>query len=320
MTSATPIPVASRHLKIALVQQPTPGQDPKRALQEGEIAVRQAAAAAADIVLFPEMWQIGYTACPDDDAGRQEWISMATDDQGEFVQHFATLARELGVAIVATYLQKWDPLPRNAATLIDRHGQILTTYAKIHTCDYWMEAALTPGQDLPVVQLDTAAGPVAVGMMICFDREFPETARILMTKGAELVLVPNACHLTDDRIAQFRTRAFENMMSVAMANYTSTSEVALREYPLNLNGRSVVYSGVCFEPDRTPLDPTLQLAEDSPGIYYADIDLNALRKFRASEVWGDAYRKPYTYDALVNGEIAPVFGRADSRRLAPEVS
>src|SRR5215217_3105135 len=158
------------------------------------------------------------------------------------------------MAIVATYLQEWEQAPRNAATLIDRHGDVLATYAKVHTCDYWMEAALTPGDALPVVTLDTAAGPVSVGMMICFDRELPETARLLMLQGAELVLVPNACHLTFDRLMQFRTRAFENMMALAMANYATPVEQARAEHPLDCNGHSVAYSGVPFAPDRTPLD------------------------------------------------------------------
>lgn len=307
-------------LKVALVQYPSPGLDSERAIREGDFAVRQAAAAGSDIVVFPEMWQIGYSECPETEPGRSDWIARATDDRGSFVEHFVQLALELGIAIVATYLQEWGGAPRNAATLIDRHGRKVATYAKIHTCDYWMESVLTPGEELPVVELDTRIGPVSVGMMICFDREFPETARILMTKGAEVVLVPNACHLTDDRIGQFRTRAFENMMSVAMANYTSSQETAASEYPLNLNGRSVAYSGVCFEPDRTPIDPTLVLANDEPGIYYADIDIDALRQFRLNEVWGDAYRKPYLYGALTEARVADVFNRADSRRASQAVS
>ncbi len=51
--------------------------------------------------------------------------------------------------------------------------------------------------------------------MICFDREFPESARILMLKGAELILVPNACPMEINRLSQLRGRAFENMIAVA---------------------------------------------------------------------------------------------------------
>src|SRR4051794_38026705 len=57
--------------------------------------------------------------------------------------------------------------------------------------------------------------------MICYDREFPESARVLMLGGAELILTPNACGLDADRLGQFRARAYENMVGVAMANYAT---------------------------------------------------------------------------------------------------
>ena len=69
----------------------------------------------------------------------------------------------------------------------------LPVLPKVHTCDFDMEAALTPGDDFYVCTLDTAKGDVRIGAMICYDREFPESARILMLKGAELILTSNAC-------------------------------------------------------------------------------------------------------------------------------
>ena len=54
-------------------------------------------------------------------------------------------------------------------------------------------SVLCAGDEFTVAELDTAKGKLKVGSMICYDREFPESARILMLKGAELVLVPNAC-------------------------------------------------------------------------------------------------------------------------------
>ena len=60
--------------------------------------------------------------------------------------------------------------------------------------------------------------------MICFDREFPESARILMLKGAEIILTPNACEMEDNRICQFKTRAYENMVGVVLANYAAPQQ------------------------------------------------------------------------------------------------
>ena len=82
---------------------------------------------------------------------------------------------------------------RKTFVLFDRFGNRKLTYAKVHTCDFDVERNLTPGEGFSTVALDTACGEVQVGAMICFDREFPESARILMLQGAELILVPNAC-------------------------------------------------------------------------------------------------------------------------------
>ena len=89
--------------------------------------------------------------------------------------------------------------------------------------------------------------------MICFDREFPESARILMLKGAEIILTPNACELEANRIGQFRARAMENMVGVAMANYAAPQE----------NGHSVAFSPICFGEDERSLDPLVIEAGES---------------------------------------------------------
>src|SRR4029453_18990729 len=95
---------------------------------------------------------------------------------------------------------------------------------------------LTPGDEFYVCTLDTAAGDVQVGAMICYDREFPESARVLMLKGAEIVLVPNACDLEINRLTQFRSRAYENMVGMAMANYAAPQD----------NGHSIAFDGMAY--------------------------------------------------------------------------
>ena len=76
-----------------------------------------------------------------------------------------------------------------------------------------------PGRHFFTGVLDTLHGNVTVGSMICADREFPESARLLMLHGAEVLLVPNACNLYPSQLRQFRTRAVENAVGVAMTNY-----------------------------------------------------------------------------------------------------
>ena len=109
-----------------------------------------------------------------------------------------------------------------------------------------------------------------------------------MLDGAEVILTPNACELNEDRIGQFRTRAFENMVAVAMTNYPAP----------HCNGHSCAFDGVAYLSDDTDRDHKIIEAGPEPGVVFADVDLDLLRQYRKNEVWGDVYRKPYAYGAL----------------------
>ncbi|WP_366935170.1 carbon-nitrogen hydrolase family protein [Flavonifractor sp.] len=195
---------------------------------------------------------------------------------------------------------------RNTLTLLDRFGREALTYAKVHTCDFGEERYLTPGDDFYVAELDTARGPVRVGAMICYDREFPESARILMLKGAELILVPNACPMEINRLAQLWGRAFENMTAIATCNYPDTVP--------DCNGRSTVFDGVAYLPDgEGSRDTCILRAGGEEEICLAALDLERLRAYRASEVHGNAYRRPGRYGLLTERKIEPPFVRPDYR-------
>ena len=290
---------------VALLQMTGAGFDQDANREKGETFCRQAKEMGADIALFPEMWNVGYRL-PDRTKPEEvaAWAGQAIDGGSSFVVHFRELARQLDMAIALTYLEKWPVAPRNSLALIDRHGETRLVYAKVHTCDFDKEATLTPGDGFHVCELDTAAGPVKVGAMICFDREFPESARVLMLKGAELILTPNACEVEANRIGQFRARAYENMLGVAMANYAMPQE----------NGHSVAFDGVAFD-ESGSLDPCLVEAGGEEGVYLARFDLDRLRACRSSEVWGNAYRKPCRYGMLCSQTVEPPFIRPDARRI-----
>ncbi len=207
-----------RPLKIALLQiAPCGGLEEN--LEKGIRACRKAKKMGADIALFPEMWSNGYNIY-----GRpaEEWKAEAVPSGGSFVRSFQRLAGELEMAIGVTLLEEYAGGPRNTLVLFDRFGERKLVYAKVHTCDFDVERELTPGEDFYVCALDTACGEVKVGAMICYDREFPESARVLMLKGAELILVPNACPMEINRLSQLRGRAFENMLAVATCNYPAS--------------------------------------------------------------------------------------------------
>lgn len=293
-------------LKVALLQMVSCGSDQEANLRKGEDFCRQARAMGADIALFPEMWNVGYRFFTEDTPeSRQVWAAQAIAEDGPFVTHFRDLARELDMAIALTYLQRWEPAPRNVVTLIDRHGEVRMTYAKVHTCDFDVESALTPGESFEVCTLNTAQGDVQVGAMICYDREFPESARVLMLKGAELILTPNACNSDRIRLIQFETRAYENMVGVAMANYAA---------PQN-DGHSIAFDGIAFgEIDGPSRNMKVVEAGEGEGVYMAGFDLDALRAYRNREAWGNSYRKPRTYREILSEQVKAPFIRKEARR------
>jgi N-carbamoylputrescine amidase len=292
-------------LRVALLQMAGQGSDQAANLAKGEIACRQAAARGADIALFPEMWNIAYSGYDHAAEGAMAaWIAQAIPRDGPFVRHFRQLARELNMAIALTYLERRDGPPGNAVALIDRHGRIALAYAKVHTCDFDVpEVACARGSDFFTATLGTKTGPAEVGAMICMDREYPESARLLMLKGAEIVLTPNACLLAtcpvfgDARLAQFRTRALENLIGVAMANYPAPQ----------CDGHSVAYGA-----DGAPI----VAADASEGIWLADFDLDKIRALRRDDHFRLRYQRPVCYRPLGPGCGAPFPLRRSSCPIA----
>ena len=290
-----------KHIRIALLQI-TAGADLAQSLQKGRAACRAAKARGADIALFPEMWSCGYTF-PEDAAAIQK---LAIPADGDFVKAFGALAAELQMAVGITLLERHSPAPRNTLCLFDRFGRRVLTYAKVHTCDFGDERVLDAGDDFYVTELDTAAGPVKVGAMICYDREFPESARILMLKGAELILVPNACPMEINRLSQLRGRAYENMVGIATCNDPDAQP--------DCNGHSSVFDGIAYRPEGwSSRDMEIFEADGKEGVFVVEFPLEELRDYRAREVHGNAYRRPEKYGLLVQQKIEPPFVRADRR-------
>ncbi len=289
-------------LKIALLQIAPCGTLAGN-LEKGIEYCRKAKALGADIALFPEMWSNGYRIY---DRPVDEWRAEAISADSDFIRAFGRLSRELHMAIGITLLENHEGAPRNSLILFDRFGERKLTYAKVHTCDFGVERNLTPGSGFCAVSLDTACGQVTVGAMICYDREFPESARILMLMGAELILVPNACPMEINRLSQLRARAYENMLAIATCNYPETVP--------DCNGGSSVFDGVAYLPDQDgSRDMCILQADEKAGIYLAELDLEQLRGYRRTEVHANAYRHPQKYALLVEAEVRPPFIRADYR-------
>jgi predicted amidohydrolase len=290
-----------KNLKIALLQL-LPEETLEGNLQKGIEYCRKAKDMGADIALFPEMWSVGYNIPESIDELKASTVS--TDS--EFVQEFSSLAKELNMAIGITILEKYEPLPRNTLCLFDRFGSNVLTYAKVHTCDFGDECRLTAGDDFYVTEINTELGNVKIGAMICYDREFPESARILMLKGAEIILVPNACPMEINRLSQLRARAYENMLGIATVNYPKGQP--------DCNGHSSAFDGIAYSPNGSGSRDTLIIeAGEREGIYIADFPIEEIREYRSREVLGNSYRHPQKYSLLVSERIEAPFIRSDYR-------
>lgn len=288
------------NIKIALLQI-APTETLRGNLEKGMEYCRRAKEEGADIALFPEMWNSGYRI------PKENPEKTAVSSDSEFVDSFRRLARELEMAVGITFLEAHKPRPRNTVCLFDRKGELQYTYAKVHTCDFGEEWCLGGGDDFYVADLDTAKGMIKVGSMICYDREFPESARILMLKGAELLLVPNACPMEMNRLSQLRARAYENMLAIATCNYPESQP--------DCNGHSTVFDGAAYLPELPESRDTCILeAGGEEGIYIAELDIGMLRRYREREVHGNTYRHPEKYGMLLEKEVVYPFVREDCRR------
>lgn len=281
-------------MRIVLVQQRAAQGQPAENAARGLDAVRHAHDQDADLVVFPELWQTGYAPCPAEPGARAAWLRLAIDDGDPWLAGFCAEAARLRLAVVVTFLHRTGDGPASAAAVIGADGAVALIHHKVHVADFTWETVLRPGETFRTASVATRAGKVRLGVMTCFDREFPESARALALAGAELIVCPNACLLCDDRIGQFRARAFENMTAVALANYP---------VPL-MNGRSCVFDGVAVRKNR-PRDHCLAMAGPRAALVCADLDVPTLRQYRATGLWRPARRRPVAYQALTRAQTQP---------------
>ncbi|MET7854511.1 carbon-nitrogen hydrolase family protein [Streptomyces avermitilis] len=173
-------------------------------------AAGRAAAAGAGLLVAPEMFLTGYAI--GDDVAR-----LAEPADGDSADAVAETASRHGVAIAYGYPERAGEQVFNSAQLISADGTRLANYRKTHLFGCFERDHFTPG-DQPVVQ--TELNGLRVGLMICYDVEFPENVRAHALAGTDLLLVPTAQMHPFQFVAQsvIPVRAFENQMYVAYVN------------------------------------------------------------------------------------------------------
>jgi predicted amidohydrolase len=203
---------AGGQMRIAVFQGPQQGGDPARNLNLLERSARQAAAAGARLLVCPEMFLTGYAIGPAAVAARAEPVD------GPSAARAAGIARATGVALLYGYPERGgDGRVYNAAQLVDRDGRRLANHRKTHLFGTLDRDAFAPGQGPPTL---AEVDGLKLGVLICYDVEFPENVRLLALQGAALVAVPtaNMAPYTFVCRALVPARAYENHLFLAYAN------------------------------------------------------------------------------------------------------
>jgi len=288
-----------RKVTLAAVQMRC-SKNPNENLNQAEALVRQAAAQGATVVLLPELFEHPYF-CQERRYDYYDYAAPA--EKNPAVVRFASVARELGAVLPVSFFEKDGNRLFNSVAVLDADGSLLGVYRKTHIPDdhYYQEKFyFTPG-DTGFRVWNTAYGRVGVG--ICWDQWFPETARAFAVNGAEMLLYPTAIGsepiLTCDSMPHWRRvmqgHAAANLMPLAAANRVGLETVE----PCRENGgqsSALSFYGSSFITDGAG-DLAASAGREEETVLTASFDLDVLEEERLN--WGIFRdRRPECYQVI----------------------
>lgn len=254
-------------IRISALQMQTAGPDTSANLTRIESAARQAAEAGATLLLTPELGITSY-------GGGEKIRALAEPADGPIVSRLGEIARQTGVALVGGFVEKDGNAIYNSAIHTDGAGTP-SVYRKSHLYGDYERNLFTPAK--PSTCLFSHHG-MKLGMLICYDVEFPENARRLALAGADMILVPTATPVgySGSFIAEkmIPVRAFENQIFIAYANnigrdgefdYAGQSVIAAPD------GSALAQAGLAEELITAVIDPALYAPSRSENTYLRDL-------------------------------------------------
>ncbi|MDO9406699.1 MAG: carbon-nitrogen hydrolase family protein [Polaromonas sp.] len=252
-------------LTLALWQCPYPAST-MDALARLDATAAQARTQGAEVLVCPEMSLTGYQIGP------QRAAELAEPADGPLSQAVAAIAQRHGIAIVYGYPEhNAAGQPYNTAQFIAADGQRTAHYRKTHLFGSIDRAQFSPGPQAPAV---FEWNGWRLGLLICYDIEFPEPARTLALQGADAVLVPTANMIEFDEVQRvlLPARALENRLFVAYANACGTEERT------TYGGLSLVCG---------PKGEVLEHAPRGAALVFATLSKDGLIEARAGAQWAD---------------------------------
>ena len=149
--------------KIAILQKKSLDRQCARSTEIIIEKMKESSENGADILLLPEAFLTGYHLPMSNEE--------ALCDNNPYIQKICETAKNLHLGVVATAITKGREKPRNSAYVINKDGTVLMKYSKVHTCDFADEACLESGDEFKVCDFHG----IRLGIMICYDREYPES-------------------------------------------------------------------------------------------------------------------------------------------------
>ncbi|NEY32453.1 carbon-nitrogen hydrolase [Streptomyces sp. PRKS01-65] len=241
-------------------------------LQVLDEAAGRAAASGAGLLVTAEMFLTGYAI--GDDIAR-----LAEPADGDAADAVAEIAGRHGLAIAYGYPERAGEAVHNSVQLISADGTRLANYRKTHLFGCFERDHFTPG-DQPVVQAEL--GGLTVGLMVCYDVEFPENVRAHALAGTDLLLVPTAQMHPFQFVAEslVPVRAFENQMYVAYVNRVG------REGEFDFVGLSVLAGPDGVARTRAGRAEELVVADTDPAFLAASREANPYLRDRRPGLYG----------------------------------
>ena len=282
-----------RNVTLAATQMAC-GSDHAANLERAEQLIRRAASQGANIILIQELFETPYF-CQDQ---LPDFFALARPvEDNEGIAKFQSLARELGVVLPFSFFERDNQAYFNSVAMIDAGGEMLGVYRKTHIPDgvgYQEKYYFNPG-DTGFRVWDTKFGQVGLG--ICWDQWFPETARCLVLGGAEILLYPTAIgnepQFPDWDSRDHWQRAMQGHAASNMVPLVASNRIGAEKGKTS----EMTFYGSSFIADETGAK-VAEADRTSETVLTHTFDLDAIRNQRAQ--WGFFRdRRPEHYGALV---------------------
>jgi len=285
----------TERLKVAGIQLGSNSGDHQKDRDRMVMLFERAVEQRPDIVCFPELMNVPYFCCTRDD----RYFELAEALEGPTIKTCVDLSKKNDTSVIATLFEKKGIRYFNSAVLISPQEGVKGVYRKVHipqtdTPSFSADEThfFSPGKEFPVFNF----GKTRIGILICFDRSFPEAFRILWLKGAQIVFVPVASFgfRGETFVDELKIRAIENSLFVVAVNKAGDEFLEGEPHKRHHFGKTCAIS---------PSGQFIAQLEDEPNqILITELELDQIQKAKDVIDWSK-FRRPELYRIIARKGI-----------------